>query len=93
MRIYKYRLSSSCINEMQTVSMPIGSKILDVQFMENQLVLWAEVDPEAEVRDRLFLIAFTGSEAPARQSWTHVSTLQVVRRTTFVLHIFAGPDF
>lgn len=100
MKIYKYRLDFTIINEPQTVPMPSGARILDVQFQDGALVAWAEVEPSNPLKDRLFQIVFTGSDKPEpitlegpgptiRRAWTYVATPQ---REGYVFHVYVAPD-
>ena len=49
MVIHKYILNGHAINEPQTIRMPKGAKLLDIQFQDYQPVVWAEVNHEAKL--------------------------------------------
>lgn len=90
MKIYKYNLDPHKIDTPQVVSMPVGARVLSagVQATANgevTIVVWAEVEPEAEMEANPFYIAFTGSDTPAGPTWRHLTTLQV---GGYVLHIY-----
>ena len=58
-KIYKYLLSPS-----QIVPLPEGAKVLDISWVDENIFLWAEVDPEAPIVDRIFVPVITGSSPP-----------------------------
>ena len=101
MLIYKYKLNSEAINEVQTIDMPAGANILSVQVVASSVTIaagmpdmpfttvtvWAEVVTDRPIESRRFFIAFTGSEPPhdRRGEWRFVSTLQI---DGYVLHTY-----
>ncbi len=54
--IYKYFLSHGVTN----ILMPCGAKLLDIQTQGTDIVLWAEVTPDAEKEKRCIVGIFTG---------------------------------
>ena len=59
MQIYKYKLGFQIT---KPIEMPAGAVILSVQLQDNELVLWAIVDPTAAPVTRTFRLAVTGEE-------------------------------
>ena len=45
MKIWKFELKKE---RTQLIKMPLKSEIMDIQFQNNNLVMWALVDPESE---------------------------------------------
>ena len=45
MKIWKFELKKE---RTQLVKMPLNSEIMDIQFQNDNLVMWALVDPESE---------------------------------------------
>lgn len=59
--IWKYMIpSADC-----TIDMPEDAYVVGFGHQDGQLVLWAEVDPQAEVKPRAFRIVGTGHEFDA----------------------------
>lgn len=73
MKIYKYPLM---IDDVQTVVMPHGAKVLTVQMQHEMPCLWAEVDPQIiAVETRTFGIIGTGcADIPANAQY--IGTVQ-----------------
>lgn len=80
--IHKFPLK---ITDLQSVTMPKGALILDAQFQNGTLCLWAEVDPNETFRPaRRFEIIGTGNPIPDG-SRIHIATVQ---EAGFVWHVF-----
>lgn len=69
----------------QSVQMPAGAKILDVQMQDGKLMLWALVDPNAPKEPREILIHGTGH--PVENVGGHIGTFQMYGGT-LVFHAF-----
>ena len=67
-----------------SVEMPFGAKILDIQFQNELLYAWAEVDPKAAPENRLFRILGTGHPMPDEEL-KHIKTVQ---QDVYVWHIY-----
>lgn len=82
--IWKFNLE---ISDMQTLSMPEGATILDVQIQDGVPCLWAIVDTQAVTVERVIEICGTGSpmhvDMGVRRK--HISTFQ---QPPFVWHVF-----
>ncbi len=82
--IWKFQLNT--IGGLVHVSMPRGSVILDCQVQDHLPTLWALVDPEAPVEERVFIVVGTGWTLGAEiRPEHHISTFQV---GPFVWHVF-----
>jgi hypothetical protein len=85
--IWKFDLT---VTDRQLVTMPIGAKILSIQFQGGSLKLWALVDPEAETVGREIVMYGTGwpmREHPGQ----HLGTVQQADGY-FVWHFFEPED-
>jgi len=83
MVVYKYILD---LTDRQVVSMPQGAVLLSVQNQHEDIVLWANVDPQAPMGGLEIVMCGTGHEAP---NMPHVGTVQL-QGGDLVLHIFQG---
>lgn len=71
----------------QTIEMPAGAKILDVQIQQGQLVMWALVDPLTDEREAVSIFVIgTGHEIYA-YNFKHVATVQTLDGA-LVWHVF-----
>lgn len=59
--IYKYVLE---VTDEQFVKMPQGAKILTIQPQNGQLCMWAEVDTDAPIGERVIWCYGTGHSIP-----------------------------
>ena len=76
--IWKYELY---IEPVVTVAMPKGAKILphvDIVSQEvNHFVIWAEVDDQQPMEDRILNVFGTGHEIPAHKQLDHIGTFRL----------------
>lgn len=80
--IFKYGLEIK--HDTQTILMPKGAEILDAQFQNKTICIWAIVDTEEDKEYRTFEVLGTGftlSDAKKK----HISTTQL---EDFVFHVF-----
>lgn len=83
--IWKYPLA---ITEQQTIQMPQGAKVLDVQRQGDDACLWAEVESNAPKEARIFWVFGTGHVIPEEFSpREHVGTFQL-RELRLVFHVY-----
>lgn len=84
-QIYKYKLKTA-VN--QTLNLPIGAEILCVQMQGENMCLWALVDPNADIEERIIEIYGTGHPINYDMgiSRKYISTVQVNQYLVF--HIF-----
>ena len=81
--IYKYYY-----NGFKEVTMHQGAKILDIQWQDRNIVMWAEVDTDAPLVIHRFVFVGTGHELKTpSESRKYLSTVQ--DRTGYVWHVFA----
>lgn len=80
--IYKYQLS---VIHFEKLSLPEGAEILDIQYQDDKLMLWALVDtPVTKQVKRTFQIFGTGQAIlPANRKY-----LKTVQDGAFVWHVF-----
>lgn len=69
------------------VAMPRGARVLAVQAQNDNAVMWALVDPNAEPIVREFRLVLTGGTADV-DGWNYVGTFQ---QDWFVGHLFEKP--
>lgn len=83
--ISRYDLS---LNPVQDIEMPAGAAVLAVQAQNNNLLIWADVDPDAPKVKRRFRTYETGDPIDDGKEFPHyVGTCQVgVGR--MALHVF-----
>lgn len=81
--IYKYKLY---VTDRQTVSMPIGSKILNIQTQKGEPCIWALIDTDNDIEDRKFAIYGTGNECSSFYE-EYIGTFQI-ENGSLVFHVF-----
>lgn len=82
-RIWKYPLE---LGDDQIIAMPDGAQILTVQMQGSKLCLWALVDPEPELPQRMRSIEIIGTGNPFVEApRVYIATVQV---PPFVWHVF-----
>ena len=82
-KIFKYKLLN---NLRQDVEMPIRSEILSVQFQQDQLYLWAKVNPDNQPEIRKIVIVGTGFEFDS-SNLTYIATIQEAEGL-LIWHVF-----
>lgn len=87
MVIWKFPLS---LVGRGTIKMPKGSQILHVNQQDDRngydrLMLWAMCDPDAEMEDRDFIVAGTGTPIDNDYDMTYIGTVHL---SGFVWHVF-----
>lgn len=80
--IFKYLLDRD-----KYVDMPKGSKVLSAQEQHGGVVLWAEVDPKADLERVHFDVITTGTEMSEIVDRTFIDTVQL-QGGAFILHIY-----
>lgn len=80
--VWKFTLEMVAI---QSVEMPKGAKILDVQFQDESLCLWAGVTPGKESEERTVQIVGTGHRELPDAGITYLATVQ---KNGYVWHVF-----
>lgn len=83
MRIWKWRID---VTDMQTVIMPIGAKLLDVQMQNGECCIWALCDHTAPTEPRTIAIYGTGNQMPEDHG-EYIATFQM-RGGALVFHAF-----
>lgn len=84
--IWKYALE---IGDTNLIQMPEGAEALTVQTQHGSLCLWAKVNPDVELEDRLFVIHGTGHAIKDAQE-TYIGTAQMADGA-LVWHVFEVP--
>jgi hypothetical protein len=93
-KIFKYELWPT---DEQIIGMPGGAQLLHVAFQDNDLMLWAKVNPEAPIVGRTIYIYGIGHEIdpskPARYVGTAFQkTFSDGLEAAFVWHVFDGGE-
>ena len=88
MTIWKYQLE---IDDVVTLHMPLGARILSLQTQDNIPCLWAMVNPTNAKERRHFVIVGTGHELPNNAvDGTYIGTTQT-HDGRLVWHVFEFP--
>lgn len=83
--IYKFGLD---LTDTQIIQMPKGAKALSVQMQFGNPALWVELDPEADIEDRVVIIHGTGHDLwTAANASNFVGTIQT-DGGRLVFHVF-----
>jgi hypothetical protein len=83
MRIWKYQLAGI---DKQTVMMPTGSKLLDVQMQKDACCLWVLCDEGEQLKERIIAIYGTGHPMPDDPG-DYIATFQMMDGS-LVFHAF-----
>lgn len=84
--IYKYDLDAYVVDNV--IPMPYGAIILYVASVNDQLALWARVDPVASVVDRRLSVIGTGTPLPPENTLgRHVGSAALLNGR-LVAHVF-----
>ncbi|PTR17503.1 hypothetical protein C8R31_101667 [Nitrosospira sp. Nsp2] len=87
MRIWKFPL---VVTDRQSVLMPAGANLLDVQMQGDECCLWALCDEKAPLSTRHLAMYGTGNPMPDNPG-KYVATFQM-RGGSLVFHAFESPD-
>ena len=85
--VWKYPLA---ITDEQEISMPIGARILSVDFQDSRLFLWAVVDPDEQEQEQVTLrVVGTGHQMADydEERWRFIGTVYH-RLVTLVFHLW-----
>lgn len=86
--IWKYNVK---IDDVQTVAMPEGAKLLSVQVQHNLVTIWAMVDPRNLNVNRIIQMAGTGHDMSERIMGDFLGTFQI-ESGALVFHVFDGGE-
>ena len=86
--IYKYNLGNPYHNLVSIEKMPKGAKVLDAQMQNDDLVLWALVNPKHSEKEKTFHIYGTGFELTEyeKKHYDYLTTVQTAHG--LVWHVF-----
>lgn len=84
-KIYKYVLGIGWEN--QAIKMPKHSVILSIQVQNTQICVWAEVEENQPIVDKVFVIIGTGHSFDKDILGQYLATVQ---QGEFVWHIYEG---
>lgn len=80
--VWKFKFGSN-------IEMPAEAQVLDVQYQDNELYLWALGDPTADSTTRKFILVGTGHAIKKDLDLRYITTVQQELRVgTLVWHIF-----
>lgn len=82
MTIYKYALE---ITDEQTITLPVGFKVLTVQMQDGQLHLWAMVSPKKPTITHTVFVVGTGNPCKHVADYDYIGTVQ---ERGVVWHVF-----
>lgn len=65
-KIYRYRLQANALNEIQTISIPFNSVLLDVKesCRPDIISLWYSADISSQSTDKQYVVCQTGDDTP-----------------------------
>lgn len=81
-RIFKYHVGT---NGVSRVRLPIDAKVLSTNVQDGKVQIWAEVDDEAALEDRHFIVYGTGHEMLDTEHQVYVGT---IFDNPFVWHVY-----
>jgi len=85
MKVYKYKLEAV---EQQYLKLPQGSRILKADAVEEELFIWALVDPEKTVEEhRIIHVYPTGVDVDYPDCLHHIDTVLMLNGA-LVWHVF-----
>jgi len=84
-KIYKYELA---LKDSQQIEMPVGAKILYTAVQNDQICLWALVQPENPTQEREVRIFGSGHDVPDAITERHYYGTILMQNGQFVWHIF-----
>ena len=84
MNVYKYELE---ITDEQIIKLPFNAEILTVQMQGMRCYLWAFVDPQNELTERIICVYGTGHHIPDKIGLKYINTFQIPH-LGLVLHAF-----
>ena len=76
------------IDDVLSISMPIGAQVLTVQTQQGHPCIWALVEPNNPKEDRRFALAGTGHSIEFSEAMDYIGTFQI-RQGTLVFHLFS----
>ena len=82
-RVFKYLLN---LNGIQKIEMPKDAKILCVQGQNNEMCLWALIDPDNQLETRQIRVFGTGRDIPDIKL-DYIGTVQMLAGS-IIWHIF-----
>lgn len=88
-QIWKYEIKE----QVQTIQMPAGAKILTLKNQLGKAVRWALVEPDNEIETRTFHAFMSGENIdeiphPFRRHYIDTVQLRDLRGGAFVFHVF-----
>jgi hypothetical protein len=83
-KVFKYVLPD---DDEFTLPFPAGAKLLHLDCQDNEVVLWALVDPDAPTETRRFRLAGTGHPIETACPLTHIGTV-LLMGGKLVFHLF-----
>lgn len=82
--IWKYPLQST---DVQSIGLPEGAKILTVQVQQDEVCMWACVNPNKQLEPRTIHIYGTGYDVQNSEQLKYISTFQL-HNGNLVFHAF-----
>ena len=82
--VWKFELP---IDDVLTIDLPFGAKVLSVGQQSNKVMIWAQVNPQAPTLPSTFRIAGTGHRIANPERWEFRGTA-FLHDGGIVLHVF-----
>jgi len=83
--IFKYKLRFPSV--IEDIEFPKGAELLDAQVVDEEIFVWAKVDPEAELETRTIRTLGTGHQVPEDENLKHIGTTQMLGGK-LIWHVF-----
>ena len=80
------------IKDEFSIEMPAGAELLSIQAQRGEPFLWAEVNPEAELKSRKFRVFGTGQPIEVDEWIEYVGTFQM-HDGALVFHLYEIEEF
>jgi hypothetical protein len=75
-RIWKYGLN---ITDVQVLKLPRDHELLTIQVQDNNVVLWAAVDPDEPADEEVPIYCYGTGQAGPSADQTYIATIQHLR--------------
>tara|TARA_R110000803_G_C11770163_1_gene295164 strand:+ start:260 stop:526 length:267 start_codon:yes stop_codon:yes gene_type:complete len=81
--IHKFKIEPAA--SFNNISLPFSAHILNVEFQNNELFMWANIDTSEPKETRRFEVFLTGQEMPEMFAYVFIGT---AHKDGFVFHLF-----
>lgn len=89
--IYKFKLQPNA-NSVSIIQIQKGAQILHVAYQGSDFQVWALIDKDAKLTNRIFFIFGTGWEIGKNESFDNLKFVGTVFTGPLVFHVFDGGE-